>query len=76
MIKNLLLILIFYIPVITTYGQLSRLNTSGSTIILTGRFSIESLSTIQRLMTQFTIPMASTTYGQSLDIVSGFYSEK
>jgi hypothetical protein len=39
-------------------------------------FSIESLSTIQRLMKQFTIPMASTTWGQSLGIVSGFYSKK
>ena len=57
-------------------GENQRKIHPGSTIILKGRLSMEKQSTIQRLRTQFTISMASATCGQSLGIVSGFYSEK
>ena len=53
-------------------GENTRKIQPGSTIILKGCFSIESLSTLQILNTQFTISMASSTCDQS----SGFYSEK
>ena len=57
-------------------GKNPRKIQPGSTIILKGCFSIESLSTRQRLWTQFTSTVSSSTCGQSLGIVSGFYSEK
>ena len=57
-------------------GENLRKIQPGSTIILKGCFSIESLSTIQRLRTQFTIYLASSRCGQALGNDSGFYSEK
>ena len=50
----------------------------GSAIILKllfFNFSIESLSTILRDRPQILFPMASTSCEQSVDIVSGLYSE-